>query len=290
MIDNAISPMIQHPRESAFAAIPFPWRGGIYLLAASLTVLGAISIITGDFAFQWQPVPADLPARALVARVTGVVEVLACAALFVPRISRFGSAAMAVIFWLWFLLLDVPRVVRGEPAAWIGACELLALAGASLALCGAVRSAQRLPNDRIWSVSTTVGKLCFAAALPPLGLSHFIYAEPAAALIPAWFPARLFFTYLTGIGHISAGLSLLSGLLDRIAAPLLALMFGCFIVFLHIPRVIADPSRHEFTMLTVSLALSGAAWIVAGVVSGATREESMKDAPRRAGLTSATTL
>ncbi len=269
MINNAISHMNQYQtRPTAFDAIPSPWRGGIYLLAVSLAVLGAISIITGDFAFQWQPVPADLPARAAVARVTGVVEVIACVALLTPRTSQLGTAAVAAIFWLWFLLLDVPRVVRGEPAAWIGACELLALAGPSLALYGTLRSSQRdLTNDRIGSLSTTVGKLCFAAALPPLGLSHFIYAEPAAALIPAWFPARLFFTYLTGVGHISAGLSLLSGVLARVAAPLLALMFGCFIVFLHIPRVIADPSRYEFTMLTVSLALSGAAWIVAGVVS-----------------------
>jgi len=136
-----------------------------------------------------------------------------------------------------------------------------------LALNGVIRAHQSsLEGGRGWRLSTLIGKLCFGFALLPLGLSHFVYAEPAAALIPAWFPARLFFTYLTGTGHICAGLSLLTGILTRFAAPLLVAMFACFILFLHIPHVIAAPTRYEFTMLVVSLALSGAAWIITGVV------------------------
>ena len=254
-------------RAAAFASIPSPWHYGIFLLAASLATLGVMSIVVGDFAFQWQPVPADFPGRMQWARVVGVFEVLASIAILIPRMARLGAAAITAIFWLWLLLLHVPRVMHGEVAAWIGACELLALAGASLALNGAIRANQSsLESGRDWMLSTLIGKLCFGFALLPLGLSHFLYAEPAAALIPAWFPARLFFTYLTGLGHICAGLSLLTGIFERIAAPLLAVMFGCFIVFLHIPRVIATPTRYEFTMLIVSLALSGAAWIIAGVV------------------------
>jgi uncharacterized membrane protein YphA (DoxX/SURF4 family) len=235
-----------------------------------------MSIVTGDFAFQWQPVPNEFPARALLARIVGAIEILASVAVLVPRMSRMGVSAIAVIFWSWLLLLHVPRVIRGEAAAWIGACELLVLSGASLALVGTVHSIEsRARGGRDWSLACLMGKWCFALALPPLGLSHFVYAEPAAALIPAWFPARLFFTYLTGVGHIAAGLSILSGVLARIAAPLLAVMFGCFIVFLHIPRVIATPNRYEWTMLLMSLALNGAAWIIAGLV----RKSSQASAP-----------
>ena len=256
-----------HTQSSALASIPSPWHVGIFLLALSLATLGIISLVTGDFAYQWQPVAADLPGRMLWARIVGAIEVLASLAVFIPRTTRIGSTAIAAIFWVWLVVLHVPRVIHGEVAAWVGACELLALAGASLALNGAIRSAQSAQQGgRSWSTTIVIGKLCFAFALIPLGLSHFIYAQPAASLIPVWFPARLFFTYFTGLGHISAGLSLLSGVLARIAAPLLALMFGCFIVFLHIPRVIATPTRYEFTTLIVSLALNGAAWIIAGVI------------------------
>jgi uncharacterized membrane protein YphA (DoxX/SURF4 family) len=258
--------MSQHSLKSSVLDA-YPGRAGVLLLMMSLAALGLISIATGDFAFQWQPVPAELPGRALLARIVGTIEVLAAVAVLVPRWSRVGTVAIAAIFWSWLLLLHVPRVLRGEPVAWLGACELLTLCGASLVLLGAVRSADE--GNRDWRMCCLVGKLCFGVALPPLGLSHFLYAEPAAALIPAWFPARLFFTYLTGVGHIAAGLSILSGVLARIAAPLLALMFGCFIIFLHIPRVIASPIRYEWTMLLVSLALSGAAWIIVGLISGA---------------------
>jgi uncharacterized membrane protein YphA (DoxX/SURF4 family) len=256
-----------HTRSGVFTSLPSPWNVGILLLAISLGVLGLISVVTGDFAFQWQPVSAEWPARVMCARLVGAVEVMASVAVLMPRTAIYGSGAITVIFWLWLLLLHVPRVIRGETASWIGACELLALAGASLALYSEIRASRSsFENGRSRDAMTVVGKVCFGFALLPLGLSHFVYAEPAAALIPAWFPAHLFFTYLTGMGHISAGLSIVSGVLARVAAPLLALMFACFVVFLHIPRVIATPTRYEFTMLLVSLALNGAAWIIAGIV------------------------
>ena len=49
-------------------------RIGCVLLTLMTAALGTISIYTGDFAYTWQPVPADLPLRALAARVTGAVE------------------------------------------------------------------------------------------------------------------------------------------------------------------------------------------------------------------------
>lgn len=254
-------------RSGALGSLPSPWHIGVLLLAASLATLGVMSVITGDFAFQWQPVPADFPARILCARLVGVLEVFASIALLIPPVARLGATIITGIFWLWLLLLHVPRMIHGEVAAWLGGAELLALAGAALALNGVIRVNHRSgEGGRNWALSTLIGKLCFGFALLPIGLSHFIYLEPAASLIPAWFPARVFFTYFTGVGHISAGLSLLTGILERIAAPLLVIMFGCFIAFLHIPRVIATPTRYEFTSLIVSLGLSGAAWIIAGVV------------------------
>jgi uncharacterized membrane protein len=264
--------MTQLQPRSALSSLPSPWQNGIFLLAFSLAALGLISLVTGDFAYQWQPVAADLPGRIGWARLVGAIEVLASVALLVPRTASLGAAGITGIFWIWLLVLHLPRVLRGEIAAWLGACELLALAGASLGLF-AVLHADRAPVERqpFWITVALIGKICFGFALIPIGLSHFIYIEPAAALIPSWFPARVFFTYLTGVGHISAGLSLLTGVLSRVAAPLLAIMFGCFIVFLHIPRVIATPTRYEVTTLIVSIVLNGAAWIIAGLVFRPTR-------------------
>src|SRR5690606_29458387 len=85
-------------------------------------------------------------------------------------------------------------------------------------------------------------------------------------MIPAWFPQRLLFTYLTGAGHVAAGLSLLTGVLLRLSTALLCFMFACFVLLLHVPRVLNDPtSRHEWTMLFVASLFNGAAWLVAAV-------------------------
>ena len=67
--------------------------------------------------------------------------------------------------------------------------------------------------------------------------------------------------HLPGIGL--AGLALLSGVQARLAATLTTFMMACFVVLLHLPRVIANPElRVEWIMLAVSSSLTGAAWLV----------------------------
>ena len=95
------------------------------------------------------------------------------------------------------------------------------------------------------------------------GLAHFVYDDFSATMIPRWMPAPPFWVYLTGCGHLAAGLSLISGVATRLATTLLSAMFACFVLLLHLPRVVSDPgSRVEWIMLGVSTSLTGAAWIV----------------------------
>ena len=56
---------------------------------------------------------------------------------------------------------------------------------------------------------------------------------------------------------------MISGMYARLASVLLAVMFTCFVVLLHIPGVAGDPSRAQFTALAVAATLCGAAWVVA---------------------------
>jgi uncharacterized membrane protein YphA (DoxX/SURF4 family) len=238
------------------------------LFAVGILALGAFTLGAADFAFTWQPVPADVPGRAVLARIVGLVFIGTGICLLIPSMTRAAAAVLTASFWIWELLLHVPPLfATGEN--WLGAAELLALCGGSLALLGMTASRPQA-GAMDWiagSKAITTGKLLFALSLPVFGYSHFLYAAPASQLIPSWVPGRLFFTYLSGIGHIAAGLSLLTGVLARIAAPALCGMFASFILFMHIPRVIADPtSRYEWTMTIVSVLLSGAAWSIAAAV------------------------
>ncbi|WP_457311411.1 DoxX family membrane protein [Sphingomonas sp. UYAg733] len=58
------------------------------------------------------------------------------------------------------------------------------------------------------------------------GLSHFTYADFTAAMVPGWLPGPLVRAYATGIGHVAAGVGILSGIRSRLAATVLAAMCG----------------------------------------------------------------
>ena len=83
-------------------------------------------------------------------------------------------------------------------------------------------------------------------------------------MVPGWLPPnQIFWAYVTGVGHLAAGLSLLSGIRAPLGATLLAVMMALFVLLVHVPRVIAAPGEHlEWIMLGVALSLSGSAWVI----------------------------
>jgi uncharacterized membrane protein YphA (DoxX/SURF4 family) len=111
---------------------------------------------------------------------------------------------------------------------------------------------------------TRLARIVFGFACLPLGLSHFVYTEGTAGMIPAWIPAHLGFAYLTGAGHIATGLAVLFGVLPRLAATCEAAMISLFVILIHIPGAAAEPSsRFAWTMVFVASALAGAVWAIA---------------------------
>lgn len=127
-----------------------------------------------------------------------------------------------------------------------------------------------------------VGRVLFGASLPVFGVLHFVYADNVASLIPDWYPRPLFWAYLTGLGNVAAGVSITTGVLSRLAAVLAGGMYGTYALTLHVPRAVStyvpqlfldDPTvlqdaRAGLTSLFVAIGMWGAAWIVAGSLSG----------------------
>jgi uncharacterized membrane protein YphA (DoxX/SURF4 family) len=86
-----------------------------------------------------------------------------------------------------------------------------------------------------------------------------------APLVPKWLPpTHEFWAYATGVGHIGAGVAILTGVQARLAAILLTAMFASFTLLVHWPMVLADPSSHmNWSENALNPALIGAAWVVA---------------------------
>lgn len=224
--------------------------------------LGVISLLHGDFAITWQPVPDWIPARTPLAYASGALLTAAGAALVVDRFARIAAAFIAAFLTFWAVVLQAPRLLAGEEAAWLAPAEILAVAAGAWTLfwLGATESAFRTRALR-------AGAAFFGMMAPVFGIAHFLYIPFTASMIPAWIPWRVFWAWFTGAGHIAAGVSIVTGVLARLGAMLLAIMFTGFVLLVHAPRIVADPgSRLEWHLLSTALLLTGAAWITASAL------------------------
>lgn len=248
--------------------LPAPLELGRVLFALGLAGLGAQNVLLGGFLNELQPVPDWLPGHLAWAELTGLFLIVAGAGLIAGRRVRLVATVIGLVLSAWVLLLHAPKVVLDprNGGAWTSGFEIFALAGAA-AILAASAPPERLFGER-WNRTiaalATPGRVCFAISLPVFGVLHFIYYRYVASVIPGWIPAPVFWAYFTGVAHAAAGLGIVTGVLARLAATLLGLMFGTWVLILHVPRVIADPgNRREWTSLFVATALCGGAWLVA---------------------------
>lgn len=71
------------------------------------------------------------------------------------------------------------------------------------------------------------------------GAQHFMFVDFVAALVPAYFPARWLWAYLTGAAMIAAGVSLIINIKARTAAALLGTMLLLFFLLIQVPKIVA---------------------------------------------------
>ena len=236
--------------------------------AAGLTGLGVLSLLSGDFALNWQPVPPNLPLRTLLAYASGAILLGGGGAMLVRRTANLGVHILTAFVLSWLILLQLPRVASSptDVGTWLGFGENTVLVTGGWVLCILARTNGLSPmaGGVLGRPGWRAARILFALALPVIGLSHFKYIDATASMVPAWLPDRRAFAYLTGAGHVAAGIALLIGVVPRLAATMEAAMITAFVVLLHLPGVAAEPgSRLQWTMLCVATALASAAWAVA---------------------------
>jgi len=239
---------------------------GHVLFAAGLIGVGLLSLGSGDFAYTWQPVPEWVVWRSGFAHFSGLLLSGTGIALLIRGSSAKGAIVMSFYLALLMLSLHLPRVLYSpaDVARWLGLCENLALVCGGWILARALSRWRTEPPGKIWT-NQSVPQLLYAGACVVFGVSHFVYADATAGMVPAWLPYRIGFAYLAGAGHFAAGVAMLSGIVPGLAATLEAGMISSFVLLVHIPGVFSDPdSRPQWTMLSVASALAGAAWLLAG--------------------------
>lgn len=238
---------------------------GHVLFAAGLVGVGLLSLGSGDFAYTWQPVPDWVVWRTGFARLSGFLLSGTGIALLIRRSSAKGAIVISFYLALLMLSLHLPRVLYSpaDVGRWLGLCENLTLVCGGWILALSVSRWETESPGKIWT-NLRIPQLLYAGACVVFGVSHFVYADATAGMVPAWLPYRMGFAYLAGAGHFAAGIAMLSGIVPGLAAILEAGMISSFVLLVHIPGVFSDPhSRLQWTMLSVASALAGAAWLLA---------------------------
>jgi len=245
-----------------------------HVFGLGIIALALVCLVWGDFD-PGQPVAKAMPGRTALAYAAAAFMFAAGAAIEWRRTVAWGAAALAAYYTLVVVLLMNGRVMLahyGEFGAYSGAAEQLAIAAAALVVYAAHARIDAAQARRL----TRLGQLAFGVCALLFGGAHFFYMNLTAPLVPKWLPPnQLFWAYLTGIGHIAAGVAILTGVKARLAAILLTAMFASFTPLVHLPMLLADPASHwNWSENALNLALTGAAWIIADSLARPRRQPS----------------
>ena len=118
-----------------------------------------------------------------------------------------------------------------------------------------------------------LGPLFYAAPLAAFGTEHFTLTEAIASIIPAWIPWHQFWAYFVGACFIAAALSMVTRILVRLSASLLALTFFLFVALMDAPAWAQNPrDRIALTLALRELSFSGGPLALAASLNGQWRE------------------
>jgi uncharacterized membrane protein len=185
-------------------------------------------------------VPPWMPGRLFWAYLVGLALLATAVSLALKRYDGLSSLMMAVMLFLFVLMLHLPRVAANprDRISWVVALRDSAFAGGFLAFAGAQRG-----RGGHWMVM--VGRIIFGVAALFFAVEHFLHPAsapgvPLEKVIPAWFPLPPLWGYLTGVVLLAAGVALLLNKRARVGAAWVGLAAALLTFLLYTPILIAS--------------------------------------------------
>lgn len=252
-------------------------RVGIWFYGLATVVTGIVDIVWGAFEASHQPIQSlgrHIPGQQVLAYIAGAWLVAAGIAILWRRTQRLGAAGSALIY-LIFALLWLPRfyVVPHMLGFHIGIfIFLLGGVGQQLLLAAPaiVVYAETASPDPVWRErAANVARWMLGLSPIFFGLGHLFNVQVITRFVPHWVPFGIFWTVLTGVAFLLAGIAIVSGIRDVLAARLLMLMLFLFEGMVELPPAFSQPhNQGAWGGAVYNLAAIGACWIfVESVVS-----------------------
>lgn len=246
-------------------------RIGVYLFGIASIAAGILDLIWGEFDPAHQPLQAwgdHIPGVTVFAYIAALWLIAGGAAMLSRTSERVGGAALAILYGI-FILFPLPRFytaphyVGYNAAVYIGVMSSVCQ---QIILCVAAAIVWQLAaRGALSQRAALLARWIFGLCSVDFGLTHLTGIRFANPFVPKWMPpSATFWTVFTGIAFVLAGLAIITGVLDALAAWLLGLMLLVFSVLVLTPPIFASPHRHvPWGANAYNLTAVGAAWIVA---------------------------
>ena len=211
--------------------------------------------------------PAWLIPRFIWVCILSAVLIIASATILVNIKARATALVTGTLLLLLFILFQISsQPTLSHLYVWSNPLKELTLSGGAFLVAGSLaKDKNQLAVTGFLEKLIPLGKYFFAITMIVFGITHFVYTDFAAMLVPNWIPWHLFWTYLAGAGLIAGGIGIVLNIKRSLAATLLGIIIFIWLIVLHIPRAIADPfsgQGNEWTSVFEALAFSGIAFLI----------------------------
>jgi uncharacterized membrane protein len=249
-----------------------PMKVGVWFYGLGTVLAGILDIAWGAFDASHQPIQPlgkNFPGQHILAYVAGVWLVVAGLAILWRRSARIGAAASAIAY-LIFAAFWLPRYSAGihaygwRVAVFVGVTFGLAQQLMLVAPAAIVYAFPASPDSPLQKRAAIAAR--WMLGLPPVifGLFHLTSIRVFASFVPHWMSFGNFWAVLTGIAFLLAGSAICLGIMDVLAARLLALMLLLFEGFVEIPPIFIRPhNQATWGAAVYNVAAIGACWIFA---------------------------
>ena len=245
---------------------------GIYVLGVAAIATGVVDLIWGKFESAHEPIQAwgdNLTGRGGFADVVAIALIVGGATLMWRRDARIGALLLGMAY-LIFAIFWAPRIYWtmvipgvGWPGT-IGAIggigqQAIVIAAAAIIYAGAA------PVSPWVHCISRIARWVFGISVIFFGLAHLTSFGSTAPMVPTWIPPNAdFWVVFTGLAFVAAGIAIISGVCDVLAARLLTLMFLVFAAVV-LPRYIFQYPHNEIPWGSnaYNLAAVGASWVLA---------------------------
>lgn len=189
-------------------------------------------------------VPKWLPWHMFWAYFVGTCFIAGTLSLMTRIRARLAASLLALTFFLFVFLMDLPGWARnpGDRFALALVLRELSFSGGALALAVSLSGEWRERGTRIFA---TIARYFVAIPVLYYSFEQFLHADhvpgvPLRLVTPSYIPVHSFWTYLTAVVYAIAGVVLLSGKKSRAAATWLGATVLFMVLVVYLPMGIIE--------------------------------------------------